>query len=79
MGQKWSVRKRDGRWRVYDPTGGWHDTCDSSQEAHTYAAQQSVVDEVFEPGGLTRLRIIQSIARQRVTVVEGWHGKVQTK
>ena len=78
---RWRICKRDGTWRIYSPAGCWHDSLPTLKEAHTYAAQLSVADELIEPGGLTRLRIIQSIARQRVTLVnvEDWHGKVQTK
>ena len=55
---RWSVRKRDGAWRVYD-RGCWHDTYPTLVEAHTYATQCAVADSLYEPGGLTWLRKIE--------------------
>lgn len=52
---RWSIRKRHGQWRVFD-RDLWHDTFPTLEEAHTYATQQAVTDEIFEPGGLTRLK-----------------------
>ena len=55
---RWSVRKRNGAWRVYD-RGHWHDSFDTLVDAHTYATQCAVADELYEPGGLTWLAKIQ--------------------
>lgn len=52
--KRWSVRKVNGQWRVYD-RGAWWDTFDTLEEAHTYATQNAVADELYESGGLTRL------------------------
>lgn len=51
---RWSVKKRDGKWRVCDH-GAWFDTFNTLPEAHTYATQCALADEIFAPGGLTRL------------------------
>lgn len=51
---RWSVRKRDGRWRVYD-RGVWSETYDSLPEAHTEATCNAVADILYAPGGLTLL------------------------
>jgi hypothetical protein len=55
---RWSVRKRDGQWRVYD-RGFWHDSFDTLVDAHTYATQCAVADVLYEPGGLTWLRKLE--------------------
>lgn len=47
--------KREGRWRLFDPTGVWVDVFDSLDQAHTWATQCAVCDAVFEPGGLDRV------------------------
>lgn len=68
---RWRIRKVDGRWRIYD-TGKyyevWHDEFDTLPEAHTYATQLAVTDELFEKGGLTYLSSLKSafVALQRV-------------
>jgi hypothetical protein len=67
-GNTWAVCKRAGRWRIYqrrsygwvwhDVEGYgwvWHDVEDTLTEAHTAATQYAVIDELFAPGGLTRL------------------------
>lgn len=51
---RWSVRKRNGRWRIYD-RDVWSDTCDTLPEAHTYATANAVADVLYAPGGLTLL------------------------
>lgn len=51
---RWSVVKRDGRWRVLD-RGVWSDTFDSLEEAHTWATQNAVADVLYRPGGLSWL------------------------
>jgi len=58
---RWSVRKRNGGWRVYD-RGYWHDMFNTLPEAHTYATQCAVADKLYEPGGLTWLAQIQRYA-----------------
>jgi hypothetical protein len=55
---KWRVIHRDGVWRIYD-NDVWHDSCDTLIEAHTYATQLAVADTLFEPGGLTLLKVLQ--------------------
>lgn len=59
--KRWSVRKVNGTWRVFD-RGIWHDSFDSLPAAHTYATQCAVADEIYEPGGLTRLSILRMLA-----------------
>lgn len=54
MTKRWTVAKRDGRWRVLD-RGVWHDTFDTLEQAHTYATQCAVADVLFETGGLDLL------------------------
>ena len=63
--RRWSVRKRRGVWRIYDQ-GTWHDTCDTLAEAHTYATQCAVFDELCEPGGLSRLSVLLGLARENI-------------
>ena len=58
---RWTVCKRDGRWRVLD-RGCWHDTFDSLEEAHTFAQQCAVTDILFEPGGLTILKALLALS-----------------
>lgn len=52
--RRWSVAKRDGRWCVYDRGCLW-DRFTDLEDAHTWATQCAVADELFTPGGLTRL------------------------
>lgn len=52
--RRWTVRKRDGRWRVYD-NGVWSETFDTLPEAHTEATCHAVADILYTPGGLTLL------------------------
>ncbi len=52
--KRWTVRKRDGRWRVYDH-GTWSHTYDTLEEAHTDATCNAVADTLYAPGGLTML------------------------
>ena len=54
---KWRVCKRAGVWRVYD-RGVWADSFDSLRDAHSWALAASVSDELFNRGGLTRMREI---------------------
>ena len=42
---RWSIRKVNGRWRVYD-RGVWHETHATLPEAHTAATQYAVMDEL---------------------------------
>lgn len=53
----YKVRKRQGSWRIYE-RGSWLDAFDTLQEAHTYAMQSAAAAELYEPGGLTRLRVM---------------------
>lgn len=53
--KRWSVRKRNGQWRIYDH-GTWADVYDTLPEAHTAATQNAVTDVLWAPGGLTMLR-----------------------
>lgn len=59
MTARWTVHKRDGKWRVSD-RGVWHDTFESLWDACTYATQCAVADELYAPGGLTCLKSLQS-------------------
>lgn len=54
---RWSVVKRDGRWRVLD-RGQWSCTFDSLEEAHTWATQCAVADRLYAPGGLSLLAML---------------------
>ena len=57
---RWSVRKEeDGRWCVMDRDCRY-DVLDTLEEAHTYATQLAVADVLFEPGGLTCLKLLQA-------------------
>lgn len=51
---RWAIRKRDGRWRIYD-RGTWADTYDTLPDAHTAATQNAVAETLYAPGGLTLL------------------------
>jgi hypothetical protein len=54
----WAVCKRDGKWRIYQRRRDgwvWHDAEHTLPDAHTAATQYAVIDELFNPGGLTRL------------------------
>lgn len=56
---RWQVRQVvPGRWGVFD-NGSWQDVFDTLSEAHTYATQLAVADELFSPGGLTYLRALK--------------------
>lgn len=55
MANRWRVRKEDDRWFIYD-RHICHDSCDTLQDAHTYATQMAVADVLFNPGGLTILK-----------------------
>lgn len=58
--KRWSVRKEeDGRWCVLDRDCRY-DIYDTLEEAHTYATQLAVADVLFEPGGLTCLKRLQT-------------------
>lgn len=57
--KRWRVEKHGGRWRVLD-AGAWMDTFPTLPEAHTYATQLAVVNEIFEPGGLSFLKELQT-------------------
>ena len=62
-GRDWAVCKRDGRWRIYQwrPYGwSWHDVENTLPAAHTAATQYAVMDELCTPGGLTRLKAMQT-------------------
>jgi hypothetical protein len=52
--KRWAIDKKNGRWRVLD-RGIWHDSFDTLKDAHTYATQCAVADELYSPGGLTCL------------------------
>jgi hypothetical protein len=62
---RWSVVKREGRWRVLD-RGAWHETHDTLAQAHTAATQYAVIDECFAPGGLTRLKDLERLAHKQL-------------
>jgi len=64
---RWRVCKRDGEWRIYDRAGTWHDRAPTLVEAHTWATQCAVMDELCEEGGLTRLAVLVARARQAPT------------
>lgn len=51
---RWTVRKVDGRWRIYD-RGTWAETYDTLPEAHTFATCNAVADILYQPGSLTLL------------------------
>jgi len=72
MGNRWSIRKVDRKWRVYDHNS-WQDVFDTLPEAHTYATQLAVADDLFSPGGLTYLSSLKKsfVALQRVRYQEG--------
>jgi hypothetical protein len=61
---RYRVCKRNGAWRIYDRRGYWYDTDPTLVGAHTYATQLAVCDELFEEGGLTRLKVLQTRARR---------------
>jgi hypothetical protein len=60
---KWSIRFRNGQWRLYDTAGNWHDTFNDLPEAHTWGTAQAITQELFEPGGLTRF--LNAIKKQK--------------
>lgn len=64
LSKRWTVRKRHGRWAVYDRDVCW-DHFDTLTEAHTWATQCAISDTLHSPGGLTLLRYLQSSARYR--------------
>lgn len=51
---RWTIRKRDGRWLVYDRGVLW-DWFHCLQVAHTIATQNAVADVLYSDGGLTCL------------------------
>lgn len=53
--RKWTVCKREGRWRVYD-NNTWSDTFDTLPQAHSWAMACAISDWLYEPGGLTRIK-----------------------
>lgn len=64
LSKRWTVRKRHGRWAVYDNGICW-DRFDTLQTAHTWATQNAVSDTLYAPGGLTLLKYLQGKARAR--------------
>lgn len=63
---KWSIRYRDKQWRLFDQEGTWHDTFDNLPDAHTEGTAQSIANECFKPGGLTRfLNAIKAETKNR--------------
>lgn len=69
---RWRVQKIGGSWRVLD-YGTWHDTFDTLPEAHTYATQLAVADELFNPGGLTFLNSLKTayVMQMRYAINDG--------
>jgi len=63
----WRVCKREGRWRIYQRRDEWvwHDVEDTLPAAHTAAMHYAVMDELYAPGGLTRLKAMQQIVAWR--------------
>lgn len=61
--KRWTVCKRDGRWRVYD-RGVWSTTHDTLVDAHTEATQNAVADVLYAPGGLTLLAEFKAADRR---------------
>jgi len=57
---RWRVCYREGEWRVYDGQA-WADRFPTLAQAHTYATQCAIVDELCSPGGLTRFKAWQDI------------------
>ena len=55
---RWSVRKRNGQWRVYSGDS-WHDTFETIWDATTYATQSAVADILYAPGGLSCLKLLK--------------------
>ena len=59
---RWSVKKlADGRWGVFK-SGSWWDVFPTLNEAHTYATQSAVAEDLYEPGGLTYLKFLKEKA-----------------
>lgn len=58
---RWTVRKVNNRWRVYD-RGVWHDSFPTLPEAHTYATASAIADVLYAPGGLTCLTQLKADA-----------------
>ena len=50
----WSVRKRKGRWVVYEDACAY-DIFDSLPEAHDWATLQTIIEMLSCPGGLARV------------------------
>jgi hypothetical protein len=55
------LRFEAGEWRVYDPRGNWADRFTTLVQAHTWATQCAIVDELCSPGGLTRFKAWKDI------------------
>jgi hypothetical protein len=62
MTGRWTVRKHNGAWGVYD-WGVLSDKFDTLDEAHTWATQNAVADELYAPGGLTRIALIRDLLK----------------
>lgn len=67
---RWTVCKRDGRWRVLD-RGVWWDTFDTLEEAHSYATENAAADILFKPGGLSLLALLKWAATPAIGTVSG--------
>lgn len=50
----------------------WADTFDSLPEAHTWATQCAVADEIYEPGGLTRITMMCQLEQSILRWLSGW-------
>lgn len=61
---RWSVRKHDGRWRVYDHDT-WACTFDTLDEAHNEAMCNAVADVLYQPGGLNLLAELKHAYEER--------------
>lgn len=67
---RWTIRKRNGRWRVYQDEWWW-DTFDTLEDAHTYATQSAVADTLFNPGGLLKLANLKHIKQKYIYWTKG--------
>jgi hypothetical protein len=61
---RWSVKFREGEWRVYDGQS-WADRFPTLTETHTAATQSAIAAELCAPGGLTRWRAWRDIVFAR--------------